>query len=83
MNKRICIKDLIHDFFLIKGHEHLMSNYSVISLYNSNPGLFAIAEKHQIDVVLVYHIMREYRLNQLNKNVISSMKENIECQYHR
>ena len=46
MNKRICIKDLIHDFFLIKGHEHLMSNYSVISLYNSNPGLFAIAEKH-------------------------------------
>ena len=59
-----------------------MSNYSVISLYNSNPGLFDIAEKHQIDVVLVYHIMREYRLNQLNKNIISSMKENAQCQYH-
>ena len=82
MNKKKYIKDLIHDFFLIKDHQHLMSNYSVINSYNANPGLFNIAEKHQIDVVLVYHIMREYRLNQLNKNVISSMKENAQCQYH-
>lgn len=83
MDRKIHIKDLVHDFFLIKGHEHLMSNYSIIYLYNSNPGLFNIAEKHQIDVVQVYHIVREYRLNQLNKNVISSMKENTQCQYRR
>ena len=77
MNRRKYIKDLIHDFFLIKDHQHLMSNYSVINSYNADPGLFNIAEKHQIDVVQVYHIMREYRLDELNKSVIIANKGNI------
>ena len=77
MNKKIDILDLIHDFFLIKGYEHFRSNSCVIDSYNSAPGLFNISEKHQIDVVQVYEIMREYRLNELNRNVILKIKETI------
>ena len=77
MNKKTKIIDLIHDFFLIKGHEHFSSYSCVIDSYNSEPGLFNISEKHKIDVVQVYEIMREYRLHQLNKNVILANKGNI------
>ena len=49
----------------------------VIESYNSEPGLTNIAEKHKITVVQVYEIMREYRLHQLNKNVILANKGNI------
>lgn len=75
MNKQINIIDLIHDFFLIKRHEHIDTNSYIIDSYNSEPGLFNISEKHKIDVVQVYEIMREYRLNELNKNVILKIKE--------
>ena len=54
-----------------------MRYQSIINSYHSSPGLFNIAEKHKIDVMLVYNIMREYRLNQLNKNVIIAKKGNI------
>ena len=75
MNKQANIMDLIHDFFLIKGHEHCNSNYNIIDSYKSEPGLFNISEKYEIDVVQVYEIMREYRLNELNRNVILKIKE--------
>ena len=75
MNKKNKIIDLIHDFFLIKGHEHFNSYSCVIDSYNSEPGLFNISEKHEIGVVQVYEIMREYRLNELNRNVILKIKE--------
>ena len=52
-------------------------NIEIIDSYNIEPGLVNIAEKHKIDVVQVYGIMREYRLNQLNKNVILASKGNI------
>ena len=77
MNKKTKIIDLIHDFFLIKRHEHFSSYSCVIDSYNSEPGLFNISEKHEIDVVQVYEIMREYRLNELNRNVILKIKETI------
>jgi uncharacterized pyridoxamine 5'-phosphate oxidase family protein len=71
------IIDLIHNFYLIRGHIHYHENIEIIDSYNIEPGLVNIAEKHKIDVVQVYNIMREYRLNQLNKNVILASKGNI------
>ena len=71
------IINMIHNFYLIKGHAHYHKNMKVIESYNSEPGLTNIAEKHKITVVQVYEIMREYRLNQLNKNVILANKGNI------
>jgi uncharacterized pyridoxamine 5'-phosphate oxidase family protein len=68
---------LIHGFYLIRGHIHYHENIEIIDSYNIEPGLVNIAEKHKIDVVQVYGIMREYRLNQLNKNVILASKGNI------
>ena len=71
------IIDMIHNFYLIKGHVHYHENMNVIDSYNFKPGLINIAEKHKITVVQVYEIMREYRLHQLNKNVILANKGNI------
>ena len=71
------IINLIHDFYLIRGHIHYHENIEIIDSYNIKPGLVNIAEKHKIDVVQVYNIMREYRLNQLNKNIILASKGNI------
>ena len=71
------IIDLIHNFYLIRGHIHYHENIEIIDSYNIEPGLVNIAEKHKIDVVQVYNIMREYRLNQLNKNVILASKGNM------
>ena len=73
----INIINLIHDFYLIKGHIHYHENIEIIDSYNIEPGLVNIAEKHKIDVVQVYNIMREYRLDQLNKNVILASKGNM------
>ena len=58
-------------------HIHYHKNMEIIDSYNIKPGLVNIAEKHKIDVVQVYDIMREYRLNQLNKNVILASKGNM------
>jgi uncharacterized pyridoxamine 5'-phosphate oxidase family protein len=71
------IIDLIHNFYLIRGHIHYHENIEIIDSYNIEPGLVNIAEKHKIDVVQVYDIMREYRLNELNKNVILASKGNM------
>tara|TARA_B110000240_G_scaffold120459_1_gene134651 strand:- start:257 stop:364 length:108 start_codon:yes stop_codon:yes gene_type:complete len=32
-------------------------------------------EKHEIDVVRIYKIMREYRVKDLNNNIILKIKE--------
>jgi len=71
------IIDLIHNFYLIRGHIHYHENIEIIDSYNIEPGLVNIAEKHKINVVQVYDIMREYRLNELNKNVILASKGNM------
>ena len=47
----------------------------VFYLYNMTG--VKITEKHKIDVVQVYNIMREYRLDELNKSVIIANKGNI------
>ena len=73
----INIINLIHGFYLIRGHIHYHENIEIIDSYNIKPGLVNISEKHKIDVVQVYNIMREYRLDQLNKNVILASKGNI------
>ena len=73
----INIINLINDFYLIRGHIHYHENIEIIDLYNIKPGLVNIAEKHKIDVVQVYNIMREYRLDELNKSVIIANKGNI------
>ena len=77
MKTRKKILNMIHSFFIIKGHIHHMRYQNIINSYHSSPGLFNIAEKHKIDVVLVYNIMREYRINKLNKNIILTIKGNI------
>jgi len=74
---KVNIINLIHDFYLIRGHIHYHENIEIIDSYNIEPGLVNIAEKHKIDVVQVYGIMREYRLNELNKNVILASKGNM------
>ena len=73
----INIINLIHDFYLNRGHIHYHENIEIIDSYNIKPGLVNIAEKHKIDVVQVYNIMREYRLDELNKSVIIANKGNI------
>jgi len=73
----INIINLINDFYLIRGHIHYHENIEIIDSYNIKPGLVNIAEKHKIEVVQVYNIMREYRLHQLNKNVILASEGNI------
>ena len=73
----INIINLINDFYLIRGHIHYHENIEIIDSYNIKPGLVNIAEKHKIDVVQVYNIMREYRLDELNKSVIIANKGNI------
>ena len=54
----INIINLIHDFYLIRGHIHYHENIEIIDSYNIKPGLVNIAEKHKIDVVQAYNIMR-------------------------
>ena len=71
------IINMIHNFYLIKGHAHYHKNMKVIESYNSEPGLVNISEKYKITVVQVYEIMREYRLHQLNKSVILASKGSI------
>ena len=73
----INIINLIHDFYLIRGHIHYHENIEIIDSYNIKPGLVNIAEKHKIEVVQVYNIMREYRLDELNKSVIIANEGNI------
>jgi len=74
---KINIIDMIYNFYLIKGHIHYHENIDVINSYVDSPGLINIAEKHKIDVVQVYNIMREYRLDELNKSVIIANEGNI------
>tara|TARA_B100001769_G_C21671810_1_gene372611 strand:+ start:91 stop:318 length:228 start_codon:yes stop_codon:yes gene_type:complete len=73
----IKITNMIYDFYLIKGHIHYHENTNVIDSYNTEPGLINIAQKNKIPIVQVYDIMREYRLNQLNKNIILAIRGNI------
>ena len=74
---KISITDMMYNFYLIKGHIHYFENIDVINSYVDSPGLINIAEKHKIDVVQVYNIMREYRLDELNKSVIIANEGNI------
>ena len=68
------IINFVHSFFLIKGHEHYIQNKKVIDSFKISTSLFNVAKKYQIDVVQAYKIMREYRLNELNRNVILCMQ---------
>ena len=74
---KISITDMMYNFYLIKGHIHYFENIDIINSYVATPGLINIAEKHKIDGVQVYNIMREYRLDELNKSVILASKGNI------
>ena len=74
-NKKII--DFIHDFFLIKRHEHFSSNRKIIEEFINKPGLFEIAKKYNISVGEIHQIVREYKLNELNFSVFEILKERV------
>ena len=75
MNAKVLIISYINSFFLIKGAVHIAKYEKLINSYIAEPLLFSIAQKHNISVLQVHDIVREYKLNELNRNVIKLFKE--------
>tara|TARA_B100000900_G_C20025648_1_gene491771 strand:+ start:79 stop:309 length:231 start_codon:yes stop_codon:yes gene_type:complete len=75
MNAKVLIISYINSFFLIKGAVHTAKYEKLINSYIAEPLLFSIAQKHNISVLQVHDIVREYKLNELNRNVIKLFKE--------
>jgi len=75
MNAKALIVSYINSFFLIKGALHLAKYEKLIHSYIAEPLLSSLAQKHNISVLQVHDIVREYKLNELNRNVIKLLKE--------
>ena len=75
MNSKIKIIEFIHDFFLIKAHQHYHTYKDIIDSFNTKPGLLKIAKKYDMKAIDVHKIMREYRLNELNFNVFELLRK--------
>ncbi len=75
MKARTLIEKYINTFFIIKGVEHLVKYEKLINAYIAEPLLSNLAKKHNISVLQVHDIVREYKLNELNYNVIKLLKE--------
>ncbi len=75
MRAKIPIKKYINAFFVIKGAVHLAKYDKLINSYIAEPLLSNLAQKHNISVLQVHDIVREYKLNELNCNVIKLLKE--------
>ena len=75
MNAKALIVSYINSFFLIKGAVHLAKYEKLINSYIADPLLSSLAQKHNISVLQVHNIVREYKLNELNCNVIKLLKE--------
>ena len=75
MRAKIPIKKYINAFFVIKGAVHLTKYDKLINSYIAEPLLSNLAQKHNISVLQVHDIVREYKLNELNCNVIKLLKE--------
>tara|TARA_B100000941_G_scaffold264783_1_gene218982 strand:- start:297 stop:527 length:231 start_codon:yes stop_codon:yes gene_type:complete len=69
------IKKYINVFFILKGVAHLAKYETLIHSYIAEPLLYPLAQKHNISVLQVHDIVREYKLNELNRNVIKLLKE--------
>ena len=75
MRAKISIKKYINAFFVIKRAAHLAKYDKLINSYITEPSLSNLAKKHNISVLQVHDIVREYKLNELNCNVIKLLKE--------
>ena len=75
MRVKTSIKKYIHVFFIIKGATHLLKYKELINSYISEPLLSKLANKHNISVLQAHDIVREYKLNELNRNVIKLLEE--------
>ena len=75
MKARTLIEKYISTFFIIKGVVHLSRYEKLINAYIAEPVISTLAQKHNISVLQVHDIVREYKLNQLNSNVIKLLKE--------
>ena len=71
------ITDFIHDFFLIKRHEHIKEHRLIIEEFIKKPGLSEIAKKYDTSVGEIHQIVREYKLNELNFSVFKILTERV------
>lgn len=74
---RIINKDLriIHAFFKIKKIHHHIQHQAIINDFQSQPGLYYLSHKYNIDVERVYEILRTHDINELNMNVINIIEK--------
>jgi len=75
MNAKALTLRYINSFFIIKGVVHLAKYEKLINSYAAKPLLASLAQKHNISVLQVHDIVREYKLNELNRNVIKLLEE--------
>ena len=71
------IIDFIHDFFLIKRHEHIKEHRMIIEEFIKKPGLSEIAKKYDTSVGEIHQIVREYKLNELNFSVFKILTKRV------
>ena len=71
------IIDFIHDFFLIKRHEHIKEHRMIIEEFIKKPGLSETAKKYDTSVGEIHQIVREYKLNELNFSVFKILTERV------
>ena len=77
MKAKTAIIKYINAFFIIKGVTHFAKYEKLINSYIAEPLLFFLAQKHNISVLQVHDIVREYKLNELNRNVIKLLEEKL------
>ena len=75
MKAKRLIAKYINAFFIIRAAEHFAKYEKLINSYIAEPLLYSLAKKHNISVLQVHDIVREYKLNELNRNVIKLLKE--------
>ena len=71
------IIDFIHDFFLIKRHEHIKEYRMIIEEFINKPGLSEIAKKYDTSIGEIHQIVREYKLNELNFSVFKILTKRV------
>ncbi len=68
------VKSFVHAFFIIKEQHYYNDNKQIINDFIKKPGLYHIAEKRDLDVELVYNIVKSHNMNILNVNIIKLME---------
>ena len=68
------VRSFLHAFFVIKKECYYHNNRQIISDFKNKPGLYRISKNRDLDVELVYNIVKTHNMNTLNVNIIKLME---------